>query len=166
MSEEHGAHAQFHIGSPASDHVSVRALGRTHPTAGDHWDGNWIPCRIAVRSQPFSGEFPGDLRTDEVAGLRDDLERLRTRLDGEASFTTLDGHLAFDVRGDGLGHFTVAGEARADPGSGTALVFALEFDQTLIPAVLAISMGSWRRFPSRGAWRPAIVSVNGDDAVR
>ncbi len=85
----------------------------------------------------FHGEVVGDLRTDELAHLRSELARLYQELGGEGVFANLDGHLDFDIRGDGIGHFALEGGLRHDPGSGNQLLFRLELDQTQIPLVLS-----------------------------
>ena len=151
MSDDLEDRHQMHIGPLTSNHLSIRVLGRLHAAATDYWDGNWIRCRIGVLAHPFRGEFTGDLRTDELSRLRDDLARMHAELHGEAGFANLDGHLAFDVKGDGIGHFTLEGEARQDPGSGQSLAFRLQFDQTEIPAILADLDEALKAFPVLGS---------------
>lgn len=142
-------HHRFSIG-PEYEHLSVRLLGRSHPAATDYWDGNWIRCRIAVHAHPFGGEFTGDLRTDELSGLRDDLARLHSELAGEAAFANLDGHLTFDVSSDGMGRFTLNGVATHEPGSGRYLAFRIHFDQSDIPKILADLDDALSDFPVKG----------------
>jgi hypothetical protein len=83
--------------------------------------------------------------------LRDDLARLYENLDGEAGFANLDGYLAFDVKGDGIGHFTIEGDAGEDPGSGQRLAFRLEVDQTQLPAIIKSLEEALRGFPIQGS---------------
>jgi hypothetical protein len=139
------------IGSPASDHVSIRVMRRSHPGTADYWDGNWIRCAIGIRAHPFQGGFEGDLRSDELSRLRDDLARLYEHLDGEAGFANLDGYLAFDVKGDGIGHFTIEGDASDDAGSGQRLAFRLEVDQTQLPGIVTSLDEALRAFPVQGS---------------
>jgi hypothetical protein len=69
---------------------------------------------------------------------------------GAASFANLDGYLAFDMEGDGNGHFTLVGEACREPGSSNFLGFRLVFDQTDIPPILRALDGALRAFPVVG----------------
>lgn len=139
------------IGKPASDHLTIRVIRRSHPGLVDYWDGNWVTCRITVRCLPFSGAFDGNLRTDELSGLRDDLARLQADLDAAAQFANLDGHLAFGLKGDGIGHFIIDGEAWAEPGSGRCLVFRLEIDQTDLAAIISNLDAVLEDFPVLGS---------------
>jgi hypothetical protein len=150
MTEDSAPISPIVIGHESSDHLSVLVLGRTHPGTTDYWDGNWIRCRIVVRADPFHGEFTGDLRTDELAGLREDLALLSADLAGEIAFANMDGHLAFAVTGDGIGHFVVRGEASREPGSGQVLSFRLLLDQTDLPPILADLERALHRYPVQG----------------
>jgi hypothetical protein len=108
----------FVIGSEASSHVKIRALGRTHPGRTDYWDGNWIRCVIDVRAGAFRGAVNCDLRNEEFLAFRDALRDLYDRLAGEATFKTMEQWLRIAVVGDGRGHFEAKCELRDDPGFG------------------------------------------------
>lgn len=139
------------IGRGTADHLLVRVLDRSHPASTDYWDGNWIRSLVVVRVGPFEGEYRCELRTDELSRLHDDLARLYGQLGGRAGLATLDGYLGFDVEGDGLGHFTIEGEATDDPGAGRSLSFRLEIDQTQLAEVVGQLEATVRQFPVLGS---------------
>ena len=138
------------IGHPGSDHLGVQVLSRTHPGATDYWDGNWVRCRVSVRAHPFEGTFIGDLRTDELERLHEDLTALYQDLRGELHFENMDGHLTFNITGDGRGHFSLEGIVQSDPSAGQRLSFRLLFDQTDIPPIVADLATVLQSFPVRG----------------
>jgi hypothetical protein len=82
------------------------------------------------------------------------LARLHHEPHGELSFANLDGHLAFDAKGDGS---TLEGEASQNAGSGTSLAFRLHFDQTEIQAILSSLDKALRAFRILGSPNSLVV---------
>lgn len=109
-----------------------------HPGTTDKWDGNWLLSPIEVSVDGFAGVIPNaGLRSDELQGLRRDLEALNETLIGTASLHSMEEWLSLTIEGDGLGHIKVTGEVSNHPGSsGNRLHFTLGLDQTFLPTII------------------------------
>lgn len=120
------------IGSAASEHVGIIVHSADDP------DGyGWLDCEVEVVAGGFSGRFRASLRTADFASFRKQLQRLYRKLEGVASFTTLEEQLALSLTGDGKGHITVEGTAIDFAGTGNRLLFEFAIDQTYLPRVIA-----------------------------
>jgi hypothetical protein len=139
------------LGHPASEHVRVEFVQRTHPSATDYWDGNWVAVRVRVRVGGFDARAQGDLRADELASFHRDLVRLHASLAGEARFTTMEDWLSLRLVGDGRGHVEVRGQVRDQPGIGNLLDFGFKLDQTDLQGALSELEAVCRAFPVVGA---------------
>ena len=71
-----------------------------------------------------------------MASFQFELAKLYTSLSGSAKFSTLEGWLAFEVVGDGKGHFSCIGNVADEFGHGNVLNFKLYLDQTFLPEIL------------------------------
>lgn len=123
------------IGDENGQHVVIRAVSRNHPDLFDYWDGNWIACEVEIVTGGFQGAFRADLRSEEFRAFLEEAEGLSTTLDGAASFSTMEGQIAFSLAGDGKGLVRVQGEARDAPGSDNQLHFCFDIDQTYLPQI-------------------------------
>lgn len=142
------------IGDENGQHVAVRALSRNHPGLFDYWDGNWIACEIQIAAGGFRGTFPADLRSEEFLAFLEDVEDLKRTLDTAASFSTMEGQIAFSLAGDGKGHVRVHGEAGDAPGSDNRLHFSFEIDQTYLAQISRSLQVIVAAFPVVGAADP------------
>lgn len=124
------------VGASHREHVIVRPTRRENPEATDADDGNWICATIEIAAGAFRGSFEANLRAEDFVLFRDALRPLYERLDGGATFDTMEGWLSIAVRGDGKGDFHAACEAVDRPGLGNRLTFAIDFDQTELPAMI------------------------------
>jgi len=138
------------IGSQATDHLAIEVLSRAYPDAEDYWDGNWLSVTVRMQAGAFRGEYQAMVRADELAQLREGLANLHAVLQGTATLESREGVLAMRVEGDGHGHFVADCTARDQPGIGNTLQFALRFDQTDLPPVLASLDAVLARFPVTG----------------
>ena len=129
------ASTELVIGDENGQHVVVRALSRNHPDLFDYWDGNWVACELEIVTGGFRGAFRADLRSEEFRAFLEEAEGLSRTLDGAASFSTMEGQIAFSIAGDGKGHVRVHGEARDAPGSDNRLHFSFDIDQTYLPQI-------------------------------
>jgi hypothetical protein len=129
------ASTELVIGDEDGQHVAVRALSRNHPGLFDYWDANWVTCEVEIAAGGFRGAFPANLRSEEFRAFLEEAESLSRTLDGAASFSTMEGQLAFALAGDGKGHVRVQGEAVDAPGSDNRLQFSFDIDQTYLPQI-------------------------------
>jgi hypothetical protein len=126
----------FRIGASNRAHVIVSPSRRENPKAADYWDGNWVCATVTVAAGAFRGSFEAQLRSDEFLRFRDGLRPLYEKLAGRAVFDPMEPWLRIEVEGDGKGHFHASCKACDQPGIGNALSFAVDFDQTELPAIL------------------------------
>lgn len=124
------------FGESQRERIELTVLGRSHPTSADYWDGNWLRTKVAVQVGGFAGTFAADLRAEEFRSFRDQLARLYETLDGEATFTTMEGQVLLVLAGDGIGHVSVSADLVDAAGIGNRLHCELAIDQTYLAAVL------------------------------
>lgn len=117
------------IGDSGGQYVLVRPLARSQPGLFDSWDGNWIDCEVEIAAGGFRGGFRADLRSEEFQALLEGLEALQRALTGTATFTTMEGQLAFSLVGDAHGQVQVQGEGVDATAGGNRLQFGFELDQ-------------------------------------
>jgi len=129
------ASTEILIGDSGGQHVLVRPLGRSHPGLFDYWDGNWIACELQVSAGGFRGNFRAALRSEEFHTFMEQLASLSQLLEGTATFSTMEGQIAFSLIGDDKGHVQVEGDAVDVVGTGNRLHFAFEIDQTYLPGI-------------------------------
>jgi hypothetical protein len=120
------------VGGERAEFLAITLLGRSHPTAGEYWDGNWVRAIVEVVAGGFRGEVGGDLRTDELAAFHRELFPLVESLSGSARLSTQEDWLSIVVTGDGRGHMELSCEIRDQPGVGNSLAFRLALDQTYL----------------------------------
>jgi len=142
---------EIRIGDVGGDHVSIRVMGRMHPTANDYWDGNWLISPIEVASGGFRAEVPAGLRIDELVRFREALEKLHSSLQGEAVLDSMEGWIQLHIAADCRGSLQVTGKALDRPGGRNTLIFTIDgLDQTHLPAVISALGNAEARFPVRG----------------
>jgi hypothetical protein len=139
------------IGDIDAQHVLIRPLFRSHPDLFDVKDGNWIDCELEIAAGAFSGRFRADLRSDEFQSWSEELQGLSRTLDGTATFSTLDGQIAFSLTGDGTGQVRVTGEAIDAAESGNRLQFRFDVDRMQLPRVCEALVHLLGAFPVVGA---------------
>jgi len=138
------------LGSEATEHVTIQLLRRSHPTATDFWDGNWIESVIQVTAGGFRGEYNASLRSDEFQRFQSQLRALETTLKGTATLSTLEEQVRLDLDADGKGHLAVRGVAFDEAGTGNALQFHFELDQTYLTGLLRRLDEALAAFPVLG----------------
>jgi hypothetical protein len=130
--------------------LSISLLGRTHPTAADYWDGNWLRAAVKLHAGGFRGSVSGDLRAEELVKFHRQFALLRESLRGQAQFETLEGWLSIQVIGDGHGHMEFRCVIRDEPGTGNTLHCTLGNDQTFTRSTVAELAAAVEAFPVRG----------------
>ena len=120
----------FRLGA-GHDFVSVRVRGlRTDDVT------TWVPSDVEIVAGAFSGSFSADFEKEDFVSFRHALHELYAFREGEASFHTVEGQLAIEIRGDYKGHFEALVTAMDASGIGNKLAAMLHFDQTeLVPTM-------------------------------
>jgi hypothetical protein len=128
--------ASVTIPSRTGTRISITPLRRSHPAATDADDGNWVECEVTVAAGGFRGRYVASLRSEDFATFRRDLVRLHRDLRGSGVFRTMEGWIALDLEGDGMGHFTGCGSLRDCPGVGNLLQCALDLDRSDLAEIM------------------------------
>lgn len=148
--------AEVTLGQSGGDRIIIRVLRRKYPNATDYWDGNWVNAEVEVTVRPWHAKYLANLRTEEFADLRQQLERMYAMDRHEAKFSPMEPWLNFDLRLDSLGHIDMSGNIGPE-GFGKVfgearLVFKIrEFmDQTFLAPIIQQLRGVERDFPVVG----------------
>ena len=91
---------------------------------------------ISVKAGPFSGKFKANLMTTDFEMFKNGIIELYNKLDGVATFYTLESQVDIKIMGDGIGHLTAQCEVIDNVGVGNKLEFEIDFDQTQIPELI------------------------------
>ena len=132
------------------DFVRVELIAWSYPGAEFSWDRNWIRSKVAIKAGGFSGQFDCELAATDFDGFKKELSVLYNKLDGTASFNTLEGQLEIKIKGDGNGHLKAECSAMDLAGMGNELMFTIDFDQTAIPRMIKQLEKIMETFPVPG----------------
>lgn len=116
------------IGHGDFDHVAIDVTG----ASGE----NWFTANVRVASGIWSGHFRWQFHKGELHQFTAEVDQLYRTLSGAAKLIPMEPNLELEMIGDGKGHITVKGQARAEFGTGTYLTFGLEVDQTELPIIV------------------------------
>lgn len=116
------------IGHGEFDHVAIEVTG----ARGE----DWFAANVRVASGIWSGGFRWEFHKGELHQFAEELDQLYRTLLGTAKLIPMEPNLELEMTGDGKGHITVKGQARAEFGTGTYLTFRLEVDQTELPIIV------------------------------
>jgi hypothetical protein len=130
--------------------IRIDLIGYNHPNAELDWDKNWVRGIVKVKAGGFSGEFKADFITVDFASFKNDLAKLYDKLNGTATFHTLESQVEIKITGDGIGHLKAECEVMDYAGTGNKLEFEINFDQTHIPKILNQLEKITNRFPKIG----------------
>ena len=122
------------FGSPPV--LTLEVKRHLFPDSESYVDRNMLAVNATVLAGRFHGFLETQLRTDELARFRDILREMYKQLRGEWHQEFLGSGLDLQIKGDGLGHFTMSCVADDTPGLGNELTFEIGFDQTAIPEML------------------------------
>lgn len=132
------------------DTIKVEPLNWTHTDAELDWDKNWIHSRITIKAGAFRGQFFCDLMTIDFELFKRELKKIYDSLKGCAEFKTPEAQIYIQIKGDGLGHFTVDCDVIDQVGVGNSLSLEMALDQTQIPAFVRQLDNIVKRFPIQG----------------
>lgn len=119
-----------------SDKVRIDILGQSYPNAELDWDRRWLQSEITIVATPFSGKYSCELMVTDFISFQKELKDINENLNGFANFSTLEDQLELKIKGDGIGHFSIEGQANNGSVPRTALQFELTFDQTQLPDLI------------------------------
>jgi hypothetical protein len=144
----------LHLGS-ASEHVRIEVLRRKYPHAADHWDGNWVDAAIEILIPPWRGSYVANLRTEEFASLRNDLERMRDGTVTMVSFDPMEPWVRFTLAVNRRGGIRMTGSASPEGGGRifgqVALTYEVDWlDLSYLPGMIAQLKEIERAFPVMG----------------
>jgi hypothetical protein len=124
------------LGDGERERITLTVRGRSHPTCTDYWDGNWLRTNVSVRIGGFSGSYVANLRAEEFRSFGDEMTSLYSALEGDATFTTMEGQVSLLLSGDGMGHVSVKADLSDEAGIGNRLHCEFVIDQTYLPAII------------------------------
>lgn len=136
--------------SESGNFIRIELIGFSHPNAEMDWDANWVRGFVNVKAGGFSGEFKGDFMTVDFESFKTELTKLYDKLNGIATFNTLESQVEIKIIGDGIGHLSAECEVMDYAGMGNKLEFKINFDQTHIPKILNQLEKITSRFPKIG----------------
>jgi hypothetical protein len=129
--------ASVEIKGDLGQRLAIEVHGYENEAAADVFDANWLRCAVELELGAFRGAAELSLATSDFASWLVELEQSLRQPPGSASFKTLEDGLQLTAHIDDKGRASVAGILRQEAGSGTALQFAFETDQTFLQTTLA-----------------------------
>jgi hypothetical protein len=136
--------------SESGNFIRIDLIGFNHPNAELDWDKNWLKGLVKVKAGGFSGEFKADFMTVDFLSFKNELKKLYDKLNGVATFYTLESQVEIKIVGDGIGHLNAECEVMDNAGTGNKLEFEINFDQTHIPKIITQLEKITNRFPKIG----------------
>lgn len=146
--------AEFRMGSPDAEHLSITVLGREYAGADYYWDGNWVVVAISVVVGGFTGQVRASLRMDEIHRFNEGLKSLHQNLSGAAVLESMEDWITLKIAAGPRGQITVSGELTDGAGAGNVLTFKLaEVDQTYLANWVSSLNDIEREYPVIGSAR-------------
>jgi len=137
------------FGGQEHERVEISVHGYERPPRGEYFDDNWLRVGVSIHAGAFSGGFGAAFLTAELESFHEQLSSLHETLKGEARFQTLEEQLSLVLKGNGLGHIELAGEALDQPGIGSRLCFTISLDQSHLRSSLESLRAVLATFPVR-----------------
>jgi hypothetical protein len=136
--------------SESGNFIRIELIKQSNPNAEMDWDANWIKGFVKVKAGVFSGEFKAEFMTVDFVSFKIELEKLYDKLNGIATFNTLESQIEIKIIGDGIGHLNAECEVMDFGANGNKLMFEINFDQTHIPKILNQLEKIINKFPKIG----------------
>jgi hypothetical protein len=115
------------IGKPSSDHVVINITDRDSE--------NWLRGTLEIKVGAWYGRCGVSFYGGELRDFAHRLERVYRDLVGTAELIPIEPYVQLRFSGNGKGLVAVDGRAQDQLGSSTFVSFALELDQTELPAI-------------------------------
>ena len=116
--------------------IRIELIKYSHSNTEMDWDANWVRGFVKVKGGKFTGEFCAELMTIDFVNFKNELGKLYEKLNGIATFKTLESQVEITIIGDGIGHLIAKCKVMDKAGIGNKLEFEIDFDQTHIPKIL------------------------------
>lgn len=129
------------------DFLRIELLNLAYPDSRLDWDRKWINSNASLKVGGFSGQFDCLLMTTDFDRFNKEFTPLYEKLDGTATFNTIEGQIEIKIKGDGIGHFEAVCRVMDFAGTGNTLEFRLNFDQTIIPELVNQLENITRTYP-------------------
>lgn len=136
--------------SESGNLIRIDLIDFSHPNAELDWDKNWVKGFVKVKAGGFLGEFKASFMTVDFVSFKNELTQLYDKLNGIATFSTLESQVEIKIIGDGIGHLKAECEVMDSAGIGNKLEFEINFDQTHIPKILNQLEKIINQFPKVG----------------
>ena len=136
--------------SESGNLIRIELIELNYPNAELDWDRNWINGIVKVKAGAFSGEFKANFMTVDFLSFKNELTELYDKLNGTATFNTLESQVKIKIIGDGIGHLNTLCVVMDYAGNGNKLEFEISFDQTQIPKIINQLEKITREFPKYG----------------
>jgi hypothetical protein len=130
--------------------IRIEIVELISPDAELDFDSNWLKSIISIKAGAFSGKFKANLMTTNFELFKFELDKLYDKLDGTATFATLESQVEMKIIGDGLGHLKADCMVMDNAGFGNKLEFKIAFDQTKIPKIINQLEKIMSKFPKSG----------------
>jgi hypothetical protein len=132
-----GAGQVMLIGQRESSFLEIRAQAREDPSSQDFLDGNWIECRVEVRSGGFGAAVDASLRAEAFASFRDQLRELSKTLKGNASFIPMEPWVTINLKGDCRHELEALCLVRDQLSGGNVLHATIKLEASFLSEILA-----------------------------
>jgi hypothetical protein len=110
------------------EYLRIELLSR--PAEGEGYD--WISAEATIDVGGFRGRTTLKITYTDLVNFAGQVHSLYQTLQGAAEFKTIENQIKLKLTNDGLGHLTVTGHLMDQAGAGNKLIFAFDFDQTIL----------------------------------
>jgi len=124
--------------------------GRQFPDSTDYWDGNWlrVTAYCIYRNSVVRIQNEACVRTDEVARLLTDCERMYSTLSGKAALKCMEPGISIELSAFANGHIGVNLSITPDHTNETH-EYEGAIDQSFLPAIISSCEAVLAKYPVR-----------------
>lgn len=122
----------FAFGGERYERLEIIVYGYERAASGEFYDDNWLSIKVLIHCGGFQGKFTAAFLTSELQSFYEQITLLYESLNGEAQLQTLEEQLSLVLKGNGIGHIQMHGEAHDQHQN--RLNFEIQIDQTQLYA--------------------------------
>jgi hypothetical protein len=134
-----------------SDFVAIEVMDYENAAAENIDDANWLLCYVTLKASVFSGRYRTSFTTEDFAKFHRELASAVERLDGTATFETIEDALRISVEIKPNGEATITGVATTMDMPRTSLSFSFVSDQSCLAQTCSQLKSILRTFPVKTA---------------